>query len=303
MAAATMQPFVVGGVSACIASAVIHPIDLAKVRLQLFATANPGQTPPSFVGLLSGMVKAGGVSSIYAGLDASMMRQASYGTARIGLNRSFSDGLQQRYGAEPLPVLLKVASGMASGALAVCIGTPMDVALVRLQADSMKPEAERRNYAHVGDALMRTAKQEGVGALWKGLAPNICRGMAMNVGQLTVYDVVKEQAMTQFGDEDRKKPSMKSQLTCSAIAGFTAAGFSLPFDLLKSRLQDQRAGADGKMPYAGLADCAAQTMKKEGPLAFWTGFSAYYLRCAPHAMLILLLGEQLKQQYQAHFLK
>ena len=48
--------------------------------------------------------------------------------------------------------------------MAVCIGTPMDVALVRLQADSMKPEAERRNYKNVFDALATTAKSEGLGA-------------------------------------------------------------------------------------------------------------------------------------------
>lgn len=40
-----------------------------------------------------------------------------------------------------------------------------------------------------------------------------------------------------FGDTDPKKPSLPTKLSSSAIAGFTAAGFSLPFDMLKSRLQ------------------------------------------------------------------
>lgn len=34
-----------------------------------------------------------------------------------------------------------------------------------------------------------------------------------------------------------KAPSMENQLIASLIAGFTAASFSLPFDLLKSRLR------------------------------------------------------------------
>ena len=33
--AATIQPFVVGGSAACLASFCVHPIDLAKVRLQV----------------------------------------------------------------------------------------------------------------------------------------------------------------------------------------------------------------------------------------------------------------------------
>jgi hypothetical protein len=33
--------------------------------------------------------------SVYAGLSASIMRQAIYGTARIGLHRTFSNKLQE----------------------------------------------------------------------------------------------------------------------------------------------------------------------------------------------------------------
>lgn len=61
---------------------------------------------------------------------------------------------------------MKTLSGMGSGAIAVTIGTPMDVALVRMQSDSMKPANERRNYKHVIDALRRCAAEEGIGALY-----------------------------------------------------------------------------------------------------------------------------------------
>jgi hypothetical protein len=76
-----------------------------------------------------------GFTSIYSGLSAAIARQASYGTARIGLHRTFSDLLLQRNEGRPLPFVSKAASGMLAGSLAVCIGTPMDVALVRMQVD------------------------------------------------------------------------------------------------------------------------------------------------------------------------
>lgn len=294
------QPYVVGGSAACLASAIIHPIDVAKVRLQLHATQNAGApTPKGFVGVLTGMVQRSGFRSIYVGLDAALMRQASYGSARIGLNRSFADQALAWYGGSSLPFALKVGSGMASGAAAVCLGTPMDVALVRLQADSMKPAAERRNYVGVLDALTRIAREEGLGAMWKGVAPNVLRGMAMNVGQLAVYDQAKEAMGKVFGDpEPKKMPSMQTRLSCAAIAGFTAAAASLPFDLIKSRLQDQTPTRSGSMPYTGVADCAAKVMRAEGPLALWTGFTAYYCRCAPHAMIILMTVELLNPLYE-----
>ena len=79
---------------------------------------------------------------------------------------------------------------MCSGAIAVCIGTPMDVALVRMQADSMKDIDLRRNYKNVFDALIRVAKEEGFNKLYSGLSPNVLRGMSMNVGMLSCYDQV-----------------------------------------------------------------------------------------------------------------
>eukprot|EP00541_Cyclophora_tenuis_P018939 CAMPEP_0116563090 /NCGR_PEP_ID=MMETSP0397-20121206/12532_1 /TAXON_ID=216820 /ORGANISM="Cyclophora tenuis, Strain ECT3854" /LENGTH=192 /DNA_ID=CAMNT_0004089479 /DNA_START=42 /DNA_END=620 /DNA_ORIENTATION=+ len=188
---------------------------------------------------------------------------------------------------------------MASGSIAVCIGTPFDIALVRLQADSMAPEKERRNYKNVFDALFRTTTEEGVGALFKGLLPNILRGMAMNVGMLACYDQAKEVTARVLNDPMTDGPSLPTKLGSAAIAGFTAAFFSLPFDLVKSRLMNQKPDVDtGKLPYRGVMDCAVKIAQREGPLGFYGGFAAYYGRCAPHAMIILLSIESITSFYR-----
>jgi solute carrier family 25 oxoglutarate transporter 11 len=197
--ASTLEPFVCGGLAACLASSCIHPIDLVKVRLQLFATMNPPGTPkPSPVTMIQTMISKEGFQSIYAGLSAALMRQAVYGTARIGLHRSFSDYLAKANEGKPLSFAVKAGSGMLSGAIAVCIGTPFDVALVRMQADSMRPVETRRNYTNVFNALMRITKEEGLIKLYSGLAPNVLRGMSMNVGMMSCYDQVSINDLCSF---------------------------------------------------------------------------------------------------------
>lgn len=124
---------------------------LKEVRMQLYGQLNPGKPVPSFPTLLSNMVKNDGIGSIYKGVDAAIGRQMVYGTARIGLHRKISDKLVQINDGNPINFFQKTLSGMASGSIAVCIGTPFDIALVRLQADSMAPVAERRNYKNVFD--------------------------------------------------------------------------------------------------------------------------------------------------------
>ncbi len=284
-------PFVTGGLSAMLASACIHPIDLSKVRLQLFALINPGKPKPTAYSLLMEMVRRDGIKSIYAGLSASLLRQAVYGTARIGLHRSFSDALVERNQGKALSFFEKVASGMLSGSIAVSIGTPFDVSLVRMQGDSMKEQAQRRGYKNVFDALIRVAREEGLRTLWTGLVPNICRGMAMNVGQLACFDQAKEIFGPFLGDLPGQSSSLRTQAAAASLAGFTSTAFSLPFDLMKSRLQD-----GGK--YKGLVDCFFAILKTEGPLAFWTGFGAYYMRTAPHATIILMTTDPIRNAYK-----
>lgn len=143
--AEVLQPFVCGGLAACFASTVVQPVDLAKVRLQLIV-AEPGVKKPGALSMLRTMIANEGFRSVYAGLSASLMRQAVYGTARIGLHRSLSDYLIAQNNGKPLSFATKSLSGMASGSAAVCLGTPFDVVLVRMQADSMKPVGERRGY-------------------------------------------------------------------------------------------------------------------------------------------------------------
>lgn len=121
----------------------------------------------------------------------------------------------------------------------------------------------------------------------------------MNVGMMACYDQAKEVIANILGDPMTNGPSLPTRLAASATAGFTAALFSLPFDLVKSRLMAQKPNPlTGEMPYKGVVDCAIKIARGEGPLGFFSGFSAYYGRCAPHAMIILLSIESITNAYR-----
>ncbi len=50
--------------------------------------------------------------------------------------------------------------------------------------------------------------------------------------------------------------------------------------------------------YKGVLDAATKVLRQEGIFAFWTGFGAYYMRTAPHAMIILLTQEPIARLYK-----
>lgn len=151
---------------------------------------------------------------------------------------------------------------------------------VCLKADSLLPAAERRNYANVFSALYRIAAEEGPLALWKGAGPTVVRAMALNMGMLASYD----QSVEFFRDNMGWK-EIPTVVGASAVSGFFAAACSLPFDYVKTQIQKQKPGPDGKLPYSGSLDCAAKTLKEGGPLRFYSGFATYCIRIAPHVMV------------------
>ena len=157
------------------------------------------------------------------------------------------------------------------------VGNPADLALIRMQSDGLKPLAQRANYRGVGDALMRIAKTEGVSRLWAGVSPTVARAMALNFGQLAFFSEAKSRL------KDTSLGPRSQTLAASAVAGFFASFFSLPFDFVKTRLQKQSKGPEGKMPYKGMMDCFGKVMREEGAMRFYRGFGTYYVRIAPHA--------------------
>lgn len=273
------KPYLIGGMSGMGATCVIQPIDIVKVRLQLGATGGP-------LGVAAGIIKNEGVATLYTGLSAGLLRQATYTTARLGLFKQISASLTEYNGKDkPLPLHLKALAGLSAGGLGAMFGSPADLSLIRMQADGTLPAAERRNYKGVMDAMSSIVKEDGVGGLFAGAGPTVVRAMALNMGMLASNEQAKE-TLAGMGVK-----GITNTLGASAIAGFFASAFSLPFDYVKTQLQKQKPDANGKLPYSGTLDCAMKTFAEGGPLKFYTGFPTYYVRIAPHAMLTLLFQD------------
>merc|ERR1712007_160075 len=84
----------------------------------------------------------------------------------------------------------------------------------------------------------------------------------------------------------------------SAIAGFFASFFSLPFDFVKTQVQKQKPDpVTGELPFKGPVDCALKTFRNGGITRFYAGFPTFYVRIAPHAMITLLAQAQIKKMW------
>lgn len=122
--------------------------------------------------------------------------------------------------------MLSLMAGTA-GAIGAFVGTPAEVALVRMSADGRLPPGiiiiyhlivflyfnisfhsflisatirnfdiifyteQRRNYKNVFNAFTRISREEGVTTLWRGSVATMGRAVVVNVSQLATYSQTK----------------------------------------------------------------------------------------------------------------
>lgn len=281
------KPFVTGSVSGMMATCVIQPMDMIKVRIQLGA-AEGGATSP-FV-IAQNMIKNEGFLAMYAGLGAGLTRQIVYTGARLGLFDIFTEKSKDKSYDNINGFLKKSVCALGAGGIAAVAGTPADLALIRMQSDSMLPMDQRRNYRGVFHALSSIAGSDGPKGLFKGALPTATRAMALNFGMLAFNAQAKEML------EGAGAPIGVQVFGASAIAGFFASFFSLPFDFVKTQIQKMKPDpVTGEMPFKGPIDCAMTQVRMGGITRLWAGFPTYYFRIAPHAMITLIAQDQVKK--------
>mmetsp|Transcript_30953 Transcript_30953/g.50071 ORF Transcript_30953/g.50071 Transcript_30953/m.50071 type:complete len:296 (-) Transcript_30953:3-890(-) len=285
---------ILGGLSSMSAATCTHPIDLLKVRFQLSSRTTEGGA----LTIVTDIIKKEGVSGLYKGLTASLLRQATYSTTRFGAYAGITDvigKLHHKDGHQSHED--KLFGGLLAGAMGAVAGNPADMVMVRMQGDGRLAPEKRRNYKNVVDGIRRVVQEEGVLALWKGSTPTVFRAMLMTAAQKGEYEHAKEFLLSRDFED-----SWMVHFSASLYAGFIATTVTSPVDVVKTRFQNAARSGSASPMYSGPLDCFLKTVKQEGPLALYKGFIPNFLRLGPQTMITMLVWEELEKlvHYMQH---
>ncbi|RCN36699.1 hypothetical protein ANCCAN_17404 [Ancylostoma caninum] len=285
--------FILGGSAGMTAAAIVQPLDLVKNRMQLSGKSGQRQFKTSFHALFH-VIRNEGFLALYNGLSAGLLRQATYTTTRLGIYTWMLESFTKK--DKPLSFIEKATLGIGAGACGALVGTPADLALIRMTGDGHLPPEQRRNYKNVIEALFRIAKEEGILTWFRGCSPTVIRAMVVNAAQLATYSHAKELILGTKKVQD----GIFCHFLASMISGLATTVASMPVDIIKTRIQAMKV-IDGVPEYSGLTDIVVKLLRKEGIFAFWKGFTPYYMRLGPHTVLTFMFLEQFNRAYVRHF--
>jgi len=293
------QLFICGFAGSCSGELVTQPIDLIKTRLHLageLGSLRPVGYKDGIIGWLQALrvvIKDEGISELYRGLQPALLRQATYGSLRIGLYEPTKNLLQTITGIQSTSFSLKLFSGMLCGGLSSGLCCPTDVAKVRMQVDG-----KSRRYSGVFNALYTIYKVEGFKGLYSGVIPTMQRAAIVTAVELSTYDELKSILVHTFS---YSPTSSTTHLAASISAGFFSAAASSPADVIKSRMMNQAVdSSSGRgLVYSSSIDCFKKSIHAEGFFALWKGFWPAFARSGPHCIVNFFVVEQMRQYFQS----
>lgn len=80
---------------------------------------------------------------------------------------------------------------------------------------------------------------------------------------------------------------MAEKLVSGAIAGIIGSTATFPLDVVKTRLQNQKPGPDGVLPYKGMVDCFRKSVAADGFFAFYRALPAVIVGITPEKAIKL----------------
>jgi solute carrier family 25 (adenine nucleotide translocator) protein 4/5/6/31 len=177
-----------GGLAGAGSLAIVYPLDYARTRL----ASDVGSGQPQFNGLADCLMKTasnGGIMSMYGGFGVSVVGIIFYRGPYFGIYDTLKEKNPFKKEKGIVGLASKFAIAQFTAIVAGFISYPFDTVRRRLQMQSEKPK-EQWLYNGTLDCAAKIAKDEGVGALFKGFAANVLRtlgGALVLVG----YDEIK----------------------------------------------------------------------------------------------------------------
>mmetsp|Transcript_9803 Transcript_9803/g.19975 ORF Transcript_9803/g.19975 Transcript_9803/m.19975 type:complete len:403 (+) Transcript_9803:308-1516(+) len=248
-----------GFLAATLSTALSHPIDTAKARIQM------GQ-PPIVLG-----DPTAGLSLLYRGVGPNIAKEAPNAGIYLGVYEAFK-GLLLSWlpGIQYYPILLYMVAGAAGDAVGSLIRVPAEIVSKRLQLGlslNWREATQEAFFTPAGRAFSRR--------IWTAV---LLRDVPYGALQIAIYEQLKTLLMT---SEASTPTGALSNALAGGLAGMISAFLTTPPDLLVTKLSAENASVPlGGSRAAGVFGTWKRIVQEGGYSGLWKGSlqrSLYYL--------------------------
>lgn len=268
--------FLAGVAGGSVSSFVLHPLDLIKIRLSVSDGKSSRPQYSSIKHLVSTVVKERGVNGLYTGVTASVigagLSWGFYFFFYYNIKSYLNDGNQEKQ----LSTLSSLGCGCLSGSMTLLMTNPIWIAKTRMCL--LYENQATRQYRGLTHTIVNLVQENGFKGLYKGMLPGLL-GTSHGAIQFLVYERLKHWNRNRRRTKVDDKIDTLDVLAMSAFSKLIAASSTYPYQVVRSRLQDQHR------TYSGVMDVIRSTWRNESWKGFYKGIAPSLVRVIPACCL------------------
>jgi len=177
-------------------------------------------------------------------------------------------------GKDPMSFAKDFLAGGISAAVSKTAVAPIERVKLILQVQAANKQIEAgKEYKGIIDCFVRIPKEQGFAAFWRGNLANVIRYFPTQALNFAFKDVYKQIFL---GGVDQKTQFWRyfvGNLGSGGAAGATSLCFVYPLDYARTRLGADVGKGAADRQYNGLVDCIKKTLKTDGAIGLYRGFS------------------------------
>jgi solute carrier family 25 citrate transporter 1 len=191
------------------------------------------QAPLGPIGTARRIVQREGFFALYKGLTAVYTGIVPKMAIRFVSFEQYREWGQAMAGGPSTTVTF--TAGLASGLTeAILVVTPAEVCKIRMQSQyhslADPSQMQHRKYTNVVQTAFTIAREEGIGALYKGVVPTMLRQGCNQAVNFTAYNMIKKRVMDYQGTEQL---APWQSLTIGGFSGGMGPVVNNPLDVVK----------------------------------------------------------------------
>ncbi|XP_046363035.1 mitochondrial folate transporter/carrier-like isoform X1 [Haliotis rufescens] len=281
--------YLVAGISGGVVSTlVLHPLDLVKIRFQVNEGYGVTKRPKynGIVHALRSIARSDGFVGLYQGVTPNIwgagMSWGLYFFFYNSIKTKMNEGDSKRNLGPGCHIMAATGAGFTT----LVLTNPIWVTKTRLCLQYDKPGAPTSSvhYKGMADALFKIYKFEGIRGLYKGFVPGVF-GISHGALQFMAYEEMKTVYNTYRNQANDTRLGSAEYVVFAALSKMFAASTTYPYQVLRSRIQDQHR------EYGGIRDIIRQIFKYEGIRGLYKGLGVYLWHVTPNICIVFLLYE------------
>ncbi|KAG0289021.1 hypothetical protein BGZ96_007314 [Linnemannia gamsii] len=283
--------FVAGAVAGVSEILTMYPLDVVKTRFQLQVGTGGADGYSSIGDCFKKIIKNEGFGTLYRGIIPPIMVEAPKRATKFAANEQYTILYRGILGEDVNKQGLSILTGVSAGITEAFLVVPFELVKIRLQ-----DKANAGKYKGSMDALTKIVRAEGALALFNGLEATLWRHASWNGGYFGCIQGVK----SVIPEAETPNGNLARNFVAGAIGGTFATMLNTPFDVVKTRIQNQAKGS--VLKYNWTLPGVAMVYREEGFRALYKGFVPKVLRLGPGGGILLVVFDTVSTLIRKHVL-